>query len=44
MENQVKHGLYSVAQIRAVEQAALAQQPPANLMQRAGQAASDWAL
>jgi len=44
MENQVKHGLYSVAQIRAAEHAALAQQPPANLMQRAGQAASAWAL
>lgn len=36
--------LYSVAQIRAIEQAALAQQPPVNLMQRAGAAAAAWAL
>ena len=36
--------LYSVAQIRAVEQAALAGLPPGTLMQRAGQAAADCAL
>lgn len=37
-------GLYGVAQIRAIEQAALAQQPPVNLMARAGAAAAAWAL
>ena len=36
--------LFSVGQIRAIEAAALAQQPPANLMQRAGAAAAAWAL
>jgi hydroxyethylthiazole kinase-like uncharacterized protein yjeF len=36
--------LYSVAQIRAIEQAAQAQLPPGALMQRAGEAASTYAL
>jgi hydroxyethylthiazole kinase-like uncharacterized protein yjeF len=36
--------LYSVAQIRAIEQAAAAQLPPGTLMQRAGEAASTYAL
>jgi hydroxyethylthiazole kinase-like uncharacterized protein yjeF len=36
--------LYSVAQIRAIEQAAQAQLPPGTLMQRAGEAASTYAL
>ena len=36
--------LYSVAQIRAIEQAAQAQLPPGCLMQRAGEAASTYAL
>jgi hydroxyethylthiazole kinase-like uncharacterized protein yjeF len=37
----MNHQLYSVAQVRAVEQAAIATLP---LMQRAGRAAADWAL
>jgi ADP-dependent NAD(P)H-hydrate dehydratase / NAD(P)H-hydrate epimerase len=36
--------LYSVAQIRAIEQAAQSQLPPGALMQRAGEAASTYAL
>jgi hydroxyethylthiazole kinase-like uncharacterized protein yjeF len=36
--------LYSVEQIRAIEQAAQAQLPPGTLMQRAGEAASTYAL
>jgi ADP-dependent NAD(P)H-hydrate dehydratase / NAD(P)H-hydrate epimerase len=36
--------LYSVAQIRAIEQAARSQLPPGSLMQRAGEAASTYAL
>ncbi|MBS1187817.1 MAG: carbohydrate kinase family protein [Burkholderiaceae bacterium] len=35
--------LYSIAEIRAVEQAALAELPPGTLMQRAGKAAADCA-
>jgi hydroxyethylthiazole kinase-like uncharacterized protein yjeF len=35
--------LYSVAEIRAIEQAALAALPPGSLMQRAGHAAAEWA-
>ena len=38
------HALYSVAEIRAIEQAALAELPPGTLMQRAGQAAAVAAL
>jgi hydroxyethylthiazole kinase-like uncharacterized protein yjeF len=36
--------LYSVAQVRAIEQAASSQLPPGTLMQRAGEAASTYAL
>lgn len=36
--------LYSVAQIRAIEQAAQSQLPPGTLMRRAGEAASTYAL
>ncbi len=36
--------LYSVAQVRAIEHAAMAQLPPGTLMQRAGAAAAAWAL
>jgi hydroxyethylthiazole kinase-like uncharacterized protein yjeF len=36
--------LYGVAQIRAIEAAALAALPPGTLMTRAGRAAADWAL
>lgn len=38
------HRLYSVAQVRAIEHAALANLPPGALMQRAGAAAAAWAL
>ncbi|HJV49832.1 MAG TPA: NAD(P)H-hydrate epimerase, partial [Noviherbaspirillum sp.] len=38
------HALYSVAEIRAIEQAALAALPAFTLMQRAGQAAAARAL
>ncbi len=38
------HPLYSVAEIRAIEQAALADLPPGTLMQRAGKAAAEAAL
>lgn len=38
------HPLYSVAEIRAIEQAALADLPPGTLMQRAGKAAAAAAL
>jgi hydroxyethylthiazole kinase-like uncharacterized protein yjeF len=36
--------LYSVAQVRAIEHAAMAALPPGALMQRAGAAAAEWAL
>jgi hydroxyethylthiazole kinase-like uncharacterized protein yjeF len=36
--------LYSVAQVRAIEEAARSQLPPGTLMQRAGEAASTYAL
>lgn len=36
--------LYSVTQIRAIEEAAMASLPPGGLMQRAGAAAAEWAL
>jgi hydroxyethylthiazole kinase-like uncharacterized protein yjeF len=38
------HPLYSVAQTRAIEHAALASLPSGTLMQRAGAAAAQWAL
>jgi len=40
----MQHPLYSVAQVRAIEHAALAQLPEGSLMQRAGAAAAAWAL
>lgn len=40
MPNHTSNALYSVAEIRAIEQAALAAQPPGSLMQRAAQAAA----
>jgi hydroxyethylthiazole kinase-like uncharacterized protein yjeF len=40
----MQHPLYSVAQVRAIEHAALVQLPPGSLMQRAGAAAAAWAL
>jgi hydroxyethylthiazole kinase-like uncharacterized protein yjeF len=40
----MQHPLYSVAQVRAIEHAALAQLPPGSLMQRAGAAAAALAL
>ena len=40
----MQHPLYSVAQVRAIEHAAMAALPPGSLMQRAGAAAATWAL
>ena len=39
-----RHALYSIAEIRQIEQAALAELPSGTLMQRAGQAAADAAM
>jgi hydroxyethylthiazole kinase-like uncharacterized protein yjeF len=43
-ENHAMKALYSVAEIRDIEQAAAAALPPGTLMRRAGQAAADCAL
>lgn len=43
MSNSVQHALYSVSQIRAIEQAALVEMVPGTLMRRAGIAAAELA-
>jgi hydroxyethylthiazole kinase-like uncharacterized protein yjeF len=43
-EEKAMHGLFSVAQVRAIEQAAAASLPPGTLMERAGRAAAGQAL